>query len=241
MGNIEDLLSSIKAQQQAGQFNAEPPQTAPPTPQPGEPKPSEGRSAPLAETRSVEDLLGQLEGHPPQAVPPLPLEHSAPTASAPTPSDPTVSALNALLADLPSKIGASPQILAPSLPQSLDLGHLPPPVTRSEPVSSVLPAKPLPILEDLKNHYLEEQQQREAQERAEQERLRQEREAALARQRQEAERQAKERQVQIEKAAQAWLNQLQPLSGETIWFDEFASHYPSRLAAAIDYLNLDDG
>ena len=95
-------------------------------------------------------------------------------------------------------------------------------------------------MEVLKAQYAEEERQRQAEARAEQERLQQEQEAALARQRQAQERQAQEKQARIEKAAQAWLKQLDPLCGEAIWFDEFASHYPSRLAAAIDYLNLDD-
>jgi|GEM_PF-2371168 hypothetical protein len=246
MGNIEDLLSSIKAEQTASPLKAESSPVIPKV-EPEDPKPSGS-----GETRSVEELLGQLEGHPPSN-----LAHSSPT--------PPSAALNALLADLPAKRDLSQpdlpeaappktldQILAQpvqAFPKSLDHSNFPPSdrlpsVKSSEPFKSSEPAgltsSPLPILEDLKTQYVEEQRQREAQERAEQERLRQEQEAALAQQRQEQERQAQEKQARLEKAAQAWLSQLEPLSGEAIWFDEFASHYPSRLAAAIDYLNLDD-
>ncbi len=36
--------------------------------------------------------------------------------------------------------------------------------------------------------------------------------------------------------AKAWLQALDPLSAEGIWFQEFAKHYPSELEAAVDYL-----
>jgi hypothetical protein len=36
--------------------------------------------------------------------------------------------------------------------------------------------------------------------------------------------------------AQKWLKNLNPHSDEGIWFDEFAYSYPSRLEAAMDYL-----
>lgn len=202
MDNIEDLLSSIKAEQKAEQHSP----AAVPEPSGTPLTPSEGRSAPVGETHSVEDLLGQLEGHPPQVS----------------------SGINAILADLPTAKRDKP----------LDLSKLAP-SSRSSPPDPPFTAAPLPVLQDLKARYLEEQRQREAQEREEQERRRQEQEAALAQQRQDEERQAKEKQARLEKAAQTWLNQLQPLSGEAIWFDEFARHYRSRLEAAIDYLNLE--
>lgn len=37
-------------------------------------------------------------------------------------------------------------------------------------------------------------------------------------------------------AAQAWLKELDPLSDEGLWFEALADKYPSRLEAAIDYL-----
>jgi len=44
-------------------------------------------------------------------------------------------------------------------------------------------------------------------------------------------------QLQVKaKEAQAWLKQLDRLSSEGIWFEEFAKKYPSELEAALDYL-----
>jgi hypothetical protein len=37
--------------------------------------------------------------------------------------------------------------------------------------------------------------------------------------------------------AKAWLEKLDPLSSEGIWFEKFAEKYSSKLAAAIDYLS----
>ncbi|MBD2653190.1 hypothetical protein H6G45_06760 [Synechocystis sp. FACHB-383] len=50
-------------------------------------------------------------------------------------------------------------------------------------------------------------------------------------------RQEQQRQVIIAQKAQQWLDQLDPLSGEGIWFADLAKHYPSTLAAAIALLN----
>ncbi|WP_009633938.1 salt stress protein, Slr1339 family [Synechocystis sp. PCC 7509] len=44
---------------------------------------------------------------------------------------------------------------------------------------------------------------------------------------------------QIEKLkirAKSWLKQLDPLSTEGLWFEQFAEGYPTKLAAAINYL-----
>ncbi len=63
--------------------------------------------------------------------------------------------------------------------------------------------------------------------------------AAQARQKrqqqQEEERHRQQRQ-QFAKQAQLWLQNLEPLSTEGIWFEEFASSYPTKIEAAIDYL-----
>lgn len=40
----------------------------------------------------------------------------------------------------------------------------------------------------------------------------------------------------IEKQAIAWLKTLDPMSSEGLWFEQFATKYPSKVAAAIDYL-----
>ena len=37
--------------------------------------------------------------------------------------------------------------------------------------------------------------------------------------------------------AQEWLEKLEPLSPEGMWFESFAQSYPSKLEAAIEYLN----
>ncbi|WP_017303341.1 salt stress protein, Slr1339 family [Spirulina subsalsa] len=41
----------------------------------------------------------------------------------------------------------------------------------------------------------------------------------------------------LKRQAEMWLKQLDPHSDEGLWFEEFAYHYPSKLAAAMDYLN----
>ncbi|WLT39436.1 hypothetical protein NON20_07945 [Synechocystis sp. B12] len=48
--------------------------------------------------------------------------------------------------------------------------------------------------------------------------------------------QEKQRQAIITQKAQQWLEQLDPLSGEGIWFADLSKHYPSTLAAAIALL-----
>ncbi|MEY2979153.1 MAG: hypothetical protein RLZZ435_3292 [Cyanobacteriota bacterium] len=206
MGNIEDLLASIKADKD----QSPPPQNIP------EQQKQVSAQSPLPSSHSVDDLLEQLG-------------ESSPQRSF---------ALDAVL-------GASPtspsQTSKPPQAKPLDLQNLPPSprTSSSNPPSPDLSSSTLPVLETLKAEFLAEQREREAQERAEQERLAREREAALAKERQRQEQEAKEKQARLTKAAEQWLNQLEPLSGEAIWFDEFATHYNSRLEAAIAYLNVE--
>lgn len=40
----------------------------------------------------------------------------------------------------------------------------------------------------------------------------------------------------LQKQAQAWLSKLDPFSSEGLWFERFAQAYPSKLDAAIEYL-----
>jgi len=47
--------------------------------------------------------------------------------------------------------------------------------------------------------------------------------------------QVKQREA-LQKSAKQWLAKLDPLSSEGIWFEKFAEGYPSKLLAAIDYL-----
>nr|WP_174783729.1 hypothetical protein [Dolichospermum sp. UHCC 0259] len=68
--------------------------------------------------------------------------------------------------------------------------------------------------------------------------------AAIALQKQEELTQEKIRQEKLQvkqkealqKSAKQWLAKLDPLSSEGIWFEKFAEGYPSKLVAAIDYL-----
>jgi hypothetical protein len=48
----------------------------------------------------------------------------------------------------------------------------------------------------------------------------------------------KERRKGLEKQAQEWLKKIDPHSTEGLWFEEFAYKYPSKLDAAIDYLQV---
>ncbi len=52
-----------------------------------------------------------------------------------------------------------------------------------------------------------------------------------------ADRQKHQSQQEITKQATAWIKQLDPLSGEGLWFEEFAKNYPSKLEAAIALLS----
>lgn len=74
------------------------------------------------------------------------------------------------------------------------------------------------ILAQVKNHYDEQDQERSQNE---QQQLQ------------------AEQLKQIEKLkirAKSWLKQLDPLSTEGLWFEKFAEGYPTKLAAAINYL-----
>lgn len=81
------------------------------------------------------------------------------------------------------------------------------------------------MLSELKAEF--EEKEREA------ERIRQQ-------QRQAEQLQAKQREQRkreaLKQQAQEWLNQLKPHSDEGLWFEEFSYSYPSKLEAAMDYL-----
>lgn len=51
-----------------------------------------------------------------------------------------------------------------------------------------------------------------------------------------AQQQVDKDQEMLAKTATAWLEKLDPLCGEGLWFSEFAKNYTSRLEAAIDLL-----
>ncbi len=44
------------------------------------------------------------------------------------------------------------------------------------------------------------------------------------------------RQEGLKKEAKSWLKNLDPLSSEGLWFERFAEGYPSKLDAAVEYL-----
>lgn len=81
------------------------------------------------------------------------------------------------------------------------------------------------LLDEVKADFEERDQAEELikQQELEQERIRQE--------------QLKAKQLEaIKKQAQAWLDKLDPYSPEGLWFERFAEGYPSKLTAAIEYL-----
>ncbi len=78
------------------------------------------------------------------------------------------------------------------------------------------------VKQDIEEKQLLEEQQKTLE--LEQERLRQEK--------------IKAQQLEALKVqAQEWLEKLDPLSAEGMWFESFAQSYPSKLEAAIEYLN----
>jgi hypothetical protein len=47
-----------------------------------------------------------------------------------------------------------------------------------------------------------------------------------------------QRQIERIKEAEKWLRSIDSHTGESAWFEEFATKYESRIEAAIDYLGL---
>lgn len=77
------------------------------------------------------------------------------------------------------------------------------------------------VKQDFEEKELLEQQQKQRE--VEQERIRQE--------------EIKAKQIEaLKNQAKAWLEKLDPLSPEGLWFESFAKSYPSKLEAAIEYL-----
>lgn len=81
------------------------------------------------------------------------------------------------------------------------------------------------LLEQIKSEYEQEQREEELKK---QEEIRQEqiRQQQILQQQREA----------FKKQAEVWLKNLDPLSDEGMWFEELSFKYPSKLEAAIDYL-----
>ena len=190
--NIDQLLSSLKAQQKTEKTPVTNPADA---------------QAPVAPTggglpskpHSVDELLTQLQGTKPKE------------KAIVLPSTPIV----------PAPVFSSPAPLVVPLAGASN-----------------------PVLDELKAEFAERQRQEAEQERIlaaqqqrEAERLAQVQQAALEKERQEQARLAQEQRKKLEKKAETWLKQLDPLSGESLWFDQFATHYASRLEAAVAYLS----
>ncbi|HEY9809262.1 MAG TPA: hypothetical protein V6D13_07965 [Halomicronema sp.] len=82
------------------------------------------------------------------------------------------------------------------------------------------------LLQNIKQEY---QQQEQAEQLKKQEEIKQQK--------------LKEQQILLQqkqaltKQAEEWLKNLDPLSEEGLWFEEFAYKYPSKLEAAIEYLD----
>ncbi|MGL5034389.1 MAG: salt stress protein, Slr1339 family [Microcystaceae cyanobacterium] len=55
-----------------------------------------------------------------------------------------------------------------------------------------------------------------------------------------AQKQALQAKVELKTKAEEWLNKLETLSTEGIWFTAFAQNYPSVLEAAMDYLEASE-
>jgi hypothetical protein len=81
------------------------------------------------------------------------------------------------------------------------------------------------LLEEVKADFVERDMAEELkrQQEREQERIRQEK------------LKAKQREA-LKNQAQEWLDKLDPFSSEGLWFERFAEGYPSKLEAAIEYL-----
>ncbi len=62
------------------------------------------------------------------------------------------------------------------------------------------------------------------------------RQEAIAEERRRQQQLLQQQQEALNKQARAWLQALDPLSEEGLWFEELAGKYPSRIEAAIDYL-----
>ncbi|MBW4491905.1 MAG: hypothetical protein KME26_02085 [Oscillatoria princeps RMCB-10] len=130
--------------------------------------------------------------------------------------------------DKPAEIKTPPPLKAAQKaePQALQTYQAPPPPK----TKNSSPLYEGSLIAELKTEYEErdraEELKRQQQVREEQRRQQQ----LLAQQRQ-----------KLTLAAQAWLKELEPLSEEGLWFEALAEKYPSRLEAAIDYLQALQG
>ncbi|MEB3359390.1 MAG: hypothetical protein VKK04_21875 [Synechococcales bacterium] len=189
-------------------------------------------------TDPIDELLAQIKAEdeggasapqsPPSPMPPAkPVSSSSPAGAADGPKS-----VDDLLANIE---GSSPA--PPSMPSPVEQYRRSPPSTFSPDIGSpslqsfpgaIAPTDP--ALAQLKAQYEEAEQEAARQ--------RQQQQAAEQRQREE---QARQQRAALVKQAEEWLKNLDPRSGEAIWFEELAEKYPSRLEAAIDYLAIESG
>lgn len=197
-------------------------------------------------SNNIDQLLSSLKAQQKTEKTPVTNSEDAQAPVAPTggglPSNPQ--SVDELLTQLQGTKPKEKAIVLPSTP------IVPAPVF-SSPAPLVVPLAPLagasnPVLDELKAEFAERQRQEAeeqrilaAQQQREAERLAQIQQAALEKERQEQARLAQEQRKKLEKKAETWLKQLEPLSGESLWFDQFATHYSSRLEAAVAYLSED--
>ncbi|QIR40831.1 hypothetical protein HCG51_31865 [Tolypothrix sp. PCC 7910] len=125
-------------------------------------------------------------------------------------------AIDKLLAELKNEY----QEPKPSQPQP-QLGIAQPAIPTSPKAASLIDS----LLDEVKADFaqVDAAEELQRQQELEQERIRQE--------------QLKAKQLAaLEKQAEEWLAKLDPFSPEGLWFERFAEGYPSKLAAAIEYL-----
>ncbi|MEQ9672629.1 salt stress protein, Slr1339 family [Coleofasciculus sp. G2-EDA-02] len=146
--------------------------------------------------------------------------------------------LDDLLAQIKTEYQEKDQGKPPEKKPLLDEDELKSPTTNSsryQPISSS-PSSRSPvedsILSELKAEF--EEKEREAQRKRQQQRQ-EEQETLHATSLQVKQRQQRKREA-LKQQAQEWLNNLKPHSEEGLWFEEFSYSYPSKLEAAMDYL-----
>lgn len=130
-----------------------------------------------------------------------------------------------LLADIKSEFENPVKVEQQRLQSNPQLPVVPSYQTQISQTTSFLSRSEEQLLTDIKSEF-EEQEKAEA--------LRKQQELQEERRRQE---QIKHQEKQaLIKEAEEWLKKLKPRSEEGLWFEEFAYGYPSKLEAAIDYL-----
>jgi hypothetical protein len=92
------------------------------------------------------------------------------------------------------------------------------------------------LLADLKAEFKQQEQAEEIkkQEQLRQEQLRQEQQ--LREEKLRSQQREQKRREALTQQANEWLQKLNPKSEEGLWFEEFSDSYPSKLEAAIDYM-----